>query len=266
MNFDDRLERYLFFFVIIWCLIIVSAQLIDSMVTGKLGLPIGISHLFFGIIPLIMAYTIPWKRKEDMKFDTKEAKIVGIYLGFVILCWSMILMVWDIPHEFLLNTNPYAIPPTASVDLFATIWWFLLVLPAFILTLIRRQSMRSLGITSDNLGRSMALMMIPFTYLLYCIISSAYSLTSILAAAIAALVVGISEEFIWRGFSIFRLEPLGNGMAVLITSVLFAAVHGPEAFPFIIIDGLSWGLILLKTRNILPLILLHMFADIAGVI
>jgi len=39
------------------------------------------------------------------------------------------------------------------------------------------------------------------------------------------LFIGISEEITWRGFPIFRLESLGKVAAVLITGVLFIALH-----------------------------------------
>lgn len=48
---------------------------------------------------------------------------------------------------------------------------------------------------------------------------------SIGVIALGALVIGISEEITYRGFLIFRLESLGKVAAVLITGVLFIAVH-----------------------------------------
>jgi CAAX amino terminal protease family. len=206
-------------------------------------------------------------REKDIKFDLREAKIACIYLGVLFLLY---LLPWvllrGVPPLALLNIDHHAVPPVASINPAAALYWFGSLFPVFLLVMIRKQSLKTIGITTRNVGRSMVLLIIPFAYLLYTIFTSSFSPASLMVVAFAALIVGIVEEFLLRGFPLFRLEPLGRGIAILITGVVFAALHGLGAFPSILLFGLAWGLIFSKTRNILPLILLHMFVDFAGVL
>ena len=261
LRFDDRLQKYLFFFVIVWFLIIYSKMAIGIMPKGEINLGYifyTFSYLFFFIIiPLIMAYAIPWEEEKDIKFDRREAKIACIYLG--------VLFLWDLLAGQLNIYYPRVLP-VASFHPARALYWFGFLFSVFLFVMIRKQSLKTIGTTTRNLGRSMVLMIIPFAYLLYTIFTSSSSPASLMVLAFAYLIVGIIEEFLYRGYPLFRLEPLGKGMAVLITGVLFAAIHGLVAFPFILVPGLAWGLIFSKTRNILPLILLHMFVDFAGVL
>ena len=268
LRFDDRLEKYIFFFVIVWTLIIYSKMAIGIMPKGEINLGYifyTFSYpLFFMIIPLIITYAIPWEEEKDIKFDLRETKITCIYFG-VLFLWLELLA-----PELLLRGILSALSLlniVASRDLVLALYRFGNLFPVFLFIIMRKQSLKTIGITTRNLGRSMLLMIIPFAYLLYWIFTSSISPASLMVLAFSALTVGIVEEFLYRGYPLFRLEPLplGKGMAVLITGVIFAAVHGFAflGFPFVLVPGLVYGLIFSKTRNILPLILLHMIWDLA---
>jgi len=265
LRFDDRLEKYIFFFVIVWTLIIYSKMAIGIMPKGEINLGYifyTFSYpLFFMIIPLIITYAIPWEEKKDIKFDLRETKITCIYFG-VLFLWVELLA-----PVLLKGALLRWVLPVASRDLVLALYRFGNLFPVFLFVIMRKQSLKTIGITTRNLGRSMVLMIIPFAYLLYWIFTSSISPASLMVLAFSALTVGIVEEFLYRGYPLFRLEPLplGKGMAVLITGVLFAAVHGFAffGFPSVLVPGLVYGLIFSKTRNILPLILLHMIWDLA---
>lgn len=147
---------------------------------------------------------------------------------------------------FLLSLHP---------ELYINFYGALLFLsyPVIILlfVLIRKQNLESAGITLKNFKNSMLILIIPFAYLITCISLSHFSMCSIGIIALSALIVGISGEIAWRGFLIFRLEPLGKVVAVLITGVLFAAMHildgGMPHFVGVLPCGLGWGLISLET-------------------
>ena len=271
LRFDDRLEKYLFFFVIVWFLILSSALVIKGMAVGEIDLDFTIPYLFFMIIPLIITYAIPWEEEKDIKFDRREAKKAIIYLGVLMLWYPLgaaLLLGGTFPGHSIghLIIDYPVVPPVVSFDLAATLYRFAPLFLIFLFVMIRKQSLKTIGITTRNLRRSMILVIIPFAYLLYCIFTSSFSPASIMAITLTFLIVGIVEEFNFRGFPLFRLEPLGKGMAILITGVLFAAMHGLGAFSSILVPGLAWGLIFSKTRNILPLILLHMFCDIVALL
>jgi len=269
-RFDDRLEKRIFFFVIALHLILLPLMLIARDLLITWGIMVGreevdfsvISLLVFTIIPLLMAYAIPWKEEEkDIKFDRREAKITCIYLG-VLFLWHLLAKQLKILYPMVIPATP--VLPAIPFHPLHALYWFGFLFLVFLFVMIRKQSLKTIGITTRNLGRSMILVIIPFVYLLYIIFTFSFSPALVMRVAFHCLEVGIIGEFLFRGFPLFRLEALGKGKAVLITGVLFAAVHGLSAFPLALLFGLSYGLIFSKTRNILPLILIHMITDIVG--
>ena len=272
IKFDDRLEKYLFFFVVGYSLFLCILKVIDNLGTdaGALEYLSVLTNLFFIVIPLIIAYKLPWEKKA-IQFPKMEMHMafafLGVFIGLDVL--TRINPDLIIPA---LRTGPLlrSIYPEASINpraILRFLSWPILIL---LFVLARKQSLETIGITLKNFKNSMIALIMPFAYLLVCAVLSQISARSIGVIALASLIVGISEELIYRGFPIFRLEPLGEGAAVVITGVLFAAMHMFEGWIgtslAILPSGLGWGLISLKTRNIFPLILLHMFLDVVGVL
>jgi uncharacterized protein len=90
----------------------------------------------------------------------------------------------------------------------------------------------------------------------------------------AVFVIAAMEETVWRGMVMRALEePLGPKKALVISSVLFAFAHLPTAVllrdpqagwnPLIVAAGLGcslvWGLLMLRSRRIVPSLFAHAF-------
>ena len=91
---------------------------------------------------------------------------------------------------------------------------------------------------------------------------SGFLLTFISTAIIPALV----EEFAFRGIMFGSLKKFGEGFAVLISSVLFGAIHGNfQQIPFAFLVGLILGFVTVKTKSIIPAMIIHCFNNAVSV-
>jgi len=80
--------------------------------------------------------------------------------------------------------------------------------------------------------------------------------------------IGFGEEIFWRGFIQKYFTHRWNApMAVIITTVLYTAVHLPTGNPVLIMAsltcGLFWGSLYWFTGNLVPVVLSHMVWDVA---
>ncbi len=90
-----------------------------------------------------------------------------------------------------------------------------------------------------------------------------FILTFISTAIIPALV----EEFAFRGIMLGSLKKFGEGFAVLVSSVLFGAMHGNfQQIPFAFLVGLILGFITVKTKSIIPAMIIHCYNNAVSVI
>lgn len=84
-----------------------------------------------------------------------------------------------------------------------------------------------------------------------------------------SLVVGMYEELIFRGFLMTRLRRgLGSWtLAVLVSTAFFTALHGidqkPVALVLVVILSLTFSLLTIWRRSIIPAIVTHMLFDFA---
>lgn len=82
----------------------------------------------------------------------------------------------------------------------------------------------------------------------------------VFALNVVAVVAGapIAEELMFRGLGFTLLERLGPAVAIVGSSIAWAAAHGlVQAFPLIFALGVGLGLLRRATRSILPGMLLH---------
>lgn len=87
---------------------------------------------------------------------------------------------------------------------------------------------------------------------------------SVLATAVTPAIV---EEFALRGVVLHGLKRFGNGFAVLISAGVFGLLHGNfEQIPFAFLVGLYLGFITIKTKSIVPAVILHFYNNISSVI
>lgn len=79
-----------------------------------------------------------------------------------------------------------------------------------------------------------------------------------LYAVSVAVVPALVEEFAFRGVILSRLQPYGNGFAVVASALLFGFYHGNFVqLPFAFLCGLIFGFIMVRTRNLFLPILVH---------
>ncbi len=81
------------------------------------------------------------------------------------------------------------------------------------------------------------------------------------------LIAPITEELLFRGALLKLLSPYGSKVAILISALLFVAIHGNlQQFPSTFLAGLLFGFISVKTGTIFYAIILHMFNNVFAVI
>jgi len=82
--------------------------------------------------------------------------------------------------------------------------------------------------------------------------------TSVLYLINSVLLPAFLEEFIFRGIILHSLRRFGDGFAILISSVLFAAAHGNIiVFPVALIVGLCIGYFVVRTGSLWTGIIVH---------
>ncbi len=73
-----------------------------------------------------------------------------------------------------------------------------------------------------------------------------------------AVLPALIEEMIFRGYMLGALRAHGDGLAVVLTAVLFGVFHGNVLqLPFALILGLVLGYLTVQTESIWPAVLLH---------
>jgi uncharacterized protein len=85
---------------------------------------------------------------------------------------------------------------------------------------------------------------------------------AVFALNVAAIVIGapLAEELMFRGVGFTLLARFGSWVAILGTSVAWAAAHGlVEAFPVIFALGIGLGLLRRSSDSVVPGMLLHGF-------
>ena len=84
---------------------------------------------------------------------------------------------------------------------------------------------------------------------------------------VVSITAGISEEIIWRGYAITRLEQVTSHrwLGVFVAAVSWSLFHfDPFKTPVTIVSGVILGILYLKLRRIFPLIIGHMLFNIIG--
>ncbi len=82
-----------------------------------------------------------------------------------------------------------------------------------------------------------------------------------------AVLPALIEEMIFRGYILGALRPHGDGLAVVLSAVLFALFHGNVLqIPFAFILGLVMGYLTVQTDSIWPAVLLHFTNNLMSVL
>ena len=77
---------------------------------------------------------------------------------------------------------------------------------------------------------------------------------------VVAIMPALAEEFAFRGIAMGILRPFSEGLAILVSSALFALMHGNFVqLPFTFCCGLVFAFIDIKANSLLPSIIVHFF-------
>lgn len=91
--------------------------------------------------------------------------------------------------------------------------------------------------------------------------------TLLLDLIVYAVVPAVMEEILLRGIVLQTLRPLGNGVAVTVSAVLFGLMHGNIAqVPYAMLMGLVLGIMFVYTDDLRLTILIHGVANALSVI
>jgi uncharacterized protein len=147
-----------------------------------------------------------------------------------------------------------------------------------LLTLIAAKGWwRTAALTPRSQWRGVHLYWLPVLLLLAPLVAGIRppALTALGMLAIAYLLTAVFEEGLFRGVILGLLRPLGTWPAVLISSVLFGAMHLPNqllrGFSVMIllqafgaaVQGIGFAALRLRTNTIWPLIAIHALHDLA---
>lgn len=87
-----------------------------------------------------------------------------------------------------------------------------------------------------------------------------------LIGALLLAVIGPGEELFWRGFVQHSL-PLPAWAALVVASLIYAAVHVVSRNPMLVlaalVGGLGWGALFLLTGQLAPVVVSHALWDVA---
>lgn len=216
--------------------------------------------------------TITKSRKEAVL-----ASIVTIVLFVIVFAWR------TLTHMFqLLDESPRAV-----IGTFDILWGAFLYGMGFIVIFIAMKSsgqkLGSVGIARKDLGKMLALgLVLSVIYLTISGLLAPFSgggfagfSPELAYGFVFYAIVGFSEEIFWRGYIQTRLVAYGGKLkGLVITSLLFAVLwHFPVEFYMqsgAVLDalvntltrftpGMLFGYLMLKSENVLPSSIFHLF-------
>jgi len=185
--------------------------------------------------------------------------------------WNLTILSW-------FNVTTYGTSQFQAVNKIYEM--LMVVVPIIILTKLLGADLGSIYLKRGNLKWSVsigALVFFNFAASVFLFFATRYTSGDKLVAAVVwgivfSLANGLMEELWLRGIFLKRFEPvLGIGGSILVTSIVFALMHGftsylvPIALPFYVVNtltlGLACGYLIMKTDSIWGATLIHAAAD-----
>ena len=197
-------------------------------------------------------------------------RTITIGILYMIFFYITFKYIWDkgfVSLEEINNTNIF--------QRFCQDFMLSLILP-IILLIKYRKNIGELGFTNKNIGLSILLFAI---YLLFLLLHSDYTAGGFYRFIFYLIMVGFPEEIIMRGYIYLRIKPINRTMAVIISGIIFGAVHaimpgilsgnsiswiGLDMLNYIgggIVGGLLFIFCMELSGNILVAILIHSLLD-----
>jgi membrane protease YdiL (CAAX protease family) len=185
--------------------------------------------------------------------------------------WTNVVLGWF--HVSLASSQGIAIAKTCEM--------VTKVAPMLLLTVLSGAGLGSIYLKRGNWkwGLSIGtLVLFNFATSAFLFFATRYTSMEKLEAAVVwglvfSLANGFMEELWFRGIFLKHLKPwLGTGGSILLTSIVFALVHGgatyltPIALPFMVVYaftlGLACGYLIMKTDSLWGAVLIHTAADL----
>lgn len=209
----------------------------------------------------------------------KEAALTGI-LSASLFVWAFAW--WTLTSVFQLETSQ------VTVDLTFIAWTAFFYAIGFLIVIAlmkrTRQKLGTVGIDKNDMGRMVALGLIigAISFIIWSLLAPYFGgsftgFSSSVYALIFTIIVGFSEEILFRGYIQTRLSAYGGRIRGLVfTSLLFAFWHFAVVYYHAasgdVLATLAWcsvrvpfsllfGYIMLKTQNIIPSAMFHLFYD-----
>lgn len=215
---------------------------------------------------------------DAQDYQLHNVKKSAIYSFFIIIAEIIISLVFILVIKNLINN----IPDYGKI-LLQSFLYILLTVIVILVVLYERESLQSLGIMKLNLLKSsiLGIFLGVIFFIVYQITSNSNGTVNILTVAslvsfIEFVFVGFAEEIIYRGYFQTRLIAwLGTNKGCLITAIIFSFYHLPVNIFFKGMDfqsaliscasliplSLLFGYIMIKTKNIATVAILHTFID-----
>jgi membrane protease YdiL (CAAX protease family) len=218
-----------------------------------------------------------WARRVE-RWNKYRSAVWAFFIASMVVTVTSLLGGWSdaILEQFDLTVATSQGNAVAKVYEMAMV-----VVPIAVLTKLSGADLGSIFIKRGNLKMGLGFgLLVFFNLATAAFLFFAERFTSadrLLAAAVWGLVFafanGFLEELWLRGIFLKRFEPLlGLGGSVLLTSIVFAMMHGgamyltPAAIPFMLANtftlGLACGYLMMKADSILGAVLIHAGADI----
>lgn len=236
-----------------------------------------------------------WQQGGEHEQQSRSLRHDSNFVGFITLSQTILLQVIFIILVYVLkligaiesfNQNYYGLGNTGFLILYGVAYTIGMGLPAPIVALIagRRinpfsrikiREQRKLGfhfvILALLAGLSICILAnFAASYILYFLENIGLKrpampdymeknyVSLIINIVVFALLPAIFEEMVYRGYILRTLRPYGDFFAVLVSSILFALMHGNILqIPFAFLVGLACGYLAVKTGHIWIAVILH---------
>jgi len=251
-----------------------------------------LDSVIWGVLVLVVGVVVVYLLSRALKIRPKSIAIEGlrretVAVLLVIVALLVARFALDTSGKFaVLPTSPLYGPPGGPPPAAVDVLWYALVSAIYtviVILAIKRtgQSLGSIGITGVDKWRNLILGLVLSAIYLGAYLGAwrrafpGFSV-SLVYTFIFSAIVGFSQEIVWRGYVQTRLTAkVGTIMGLVATALVFAFWHFPmtyfafsgvglEALAEILMKvpaSLLLGYIMLKSQNIIPGSIFHLFWD-----
>jgi membrane protease YdiL (CAAX protease family) len=268
--------------------IVISGIFVCWEVKTRLAFPTlleAISSFGFPIVGVPIVYLLSKVLKIRAKpiaiAEPRKEAAFAVILSASLFVWAFAW--WTLTLVFQLETSQL------TVDLTFVAWMALFYAIGFLIVIAlmkkTRQKLGTVGIDKNDIGRMVAFGLIigAISFIIWGLLAPYFEggftgfSSSLVYALILTTMVGFSEEILFRGYVQTRLSAYGGRIKGLVfTSLLFAFWHFAADYYHVasgdVLATLAWcsvrvpfsllfGYIMLKTQNIVPSAIFHLFYD-----